>query len=305
MIEAGDLQHLVAVYRNRSFRLAAEALGVSQSAVTKRIQRLEAEIGTRLFNRTTRSVEPTDAARQLIDRAEAAINAVEAFDAQARLMQTGEIGSLRIGAIALAADTVIAHSLAALSRSHPRLRIDVEVGGSNIYRDLVRGDLDLAIGDEANFLASSHAATLRMTPLHTQRLGFVHRPDHPCSRSTDLQKLLSFPLAIPSRYYNENKLFEVLADAASPLEAPLYRLNSLSACLQIAALSDVITLAPQSIFETRSVTAERTSGATQLALISSAVEVGLDVHLVLASVARHSPTPATQAFLQACLSQAS
>ena len=63
------LQNFVAVFHSRSFRAAADELGISQSSVTKRIQMLESELGLRLFNRTTRAVEPTDSARELINAA--------------------------------------------------------------------------------------------------------------------------------------------------------------------------------------------------------------------------------------------
>ena len=62
------LEQFVTVYRHRSFRSAADEMGIAQSSVTKRIQQLEAQLGIRLFNRTTRAVEPTDVARQLLSR---------------------------------------------------------------------------------------------------------------------------------------------------------------------------------------------------------------------------------------------
>ena len=77
------LKHFVSVYRSRSFRVAADQLGISQSTVTKSIQRLETQLGVRLFNRTTRTVEATDTARQLIARAEQALTAMGSFDEDA------------------------------------------------------------------------------------------------------------------------------------------------------------------------------------------------------------------------------
>ena len=67
------LQNFVAVFHSRSFRAAADELGVSQSSVTKRIQLLENELGLRLFNRTTRAVGATDRARELLNAAENAL----------------------------------------------------------------------------------------------------------------------------------------------------------------------------------------------------------------------------------------
>jgi len=101
------LQNFVAVYRKQSFRSAADDLGVAQSSVTKRVQALESQLDMQLFNRTTRAVEPTDSARQLIDYAEATLSSAGAFEEEARLLAGGELGAIRVGAIALAAETLI------------------------------------------------------------------------------------------------------------------------------------------------------------------------------------------------------
>ena len=60
----------------------------------------------------------------------------------------GEIGALRVGAMALAAETLLVNSLARLSDSHPNLQIDVLVGGSDIYRELSVGECDLVVDME-------------------------------------------------------------------------------------------------------------------------------------------------------------
>ena len=240
------LEHFAAVYRSGSFRDAAEALGVSQSAVTKRVQMLEERIGLRLFNRTTRSVEPTDGARQLIGKAEQALRSVSAFGEEARLLVSGQLGGIRVGAIALAAETLIVRALARLAAAYPNLEVDVVVGSSDVYRDLATGECDVAVGDEANLASSPHADALRVQRLRPEKLVFVHRDGHP---ARDPRALLRHPLAIPSRYFNENRLFEALRQQSDPVVTPRYRLNSLSACVSLAAASDVVTLAPESFVE--------------------------------------------------------
>jgi LysR family transcriptional regulator of abg operon len=295
MAELRFLEHFVTVYRCRSFRAAADELGVAQSTVTKSIQRLEAQLGTRLFNRTTRTVEPTDTARQLLAKAESALQAAAVFDEEARLLAGGELGAIRVGAIALAAETLIVNGLARLANSHPNLSVEVVVGGSDIYRDLAAGECDLVIGDEANFAISPHAPSLRMVPVHEEQLVFVHRAGHPAARSRDLTDLLDYPLAIPSRYFNENRLFETMAVPASAPEFPGYRLNSLSSCLTLAATSDVVTLAPQSFAE------RLVSAALRPAIEIARFDTGINIRMALVTVARNAPTPAVRAF-QAAIS---
>ncbi len=287
------LEQFVAVYRHRSFRSAADEMGIAQSSVTKRVQQLEEQLGLRLFNRTTRSVEPTDSARQLIDRAERALQAAGAFEAEAKLIAGGELGGIRVGAVALAAETLLVDTLARLTHSHPELEVDVLLGSSDIYRDLATGECDLVVGDEANFAISPYAPTLRMERLHREHLVFVHRRGHPAAGARKPAELLAYPLAIPSRYFNENRLFETLAEQTDPPVLPRYRLNSLSACLSLARVSDVITLAPQSHV------AIQKENSTGEALTVVDFDTNIDVQLVLATNARHAPTPAVRAFRNA------
>ncbi len=287
------LANFVAVYRHRSFRAAADELGMGQSSVTKRVQTLENELGLRLFNRTTRTVEPTDSARQLIVAAENTLQTSAAFHEEARLLAGGEMGAIRVGATALAAETLVVGALARLAATHPNLEVEVVVGSSDIYRDLASGECDVAVGDEANFESSSYAGALRMERIHTETLVYVHRPDHPAAGATRLARLLAFPLAIPSRYFNENKLFETLATQTDPPAHPSYRLNSLSACLTLAATSNTIALAPLS-FVSRA--ADRTGVAT------ADFDTGINVSVALVTLAKNTPTPAVRAF-GAALSQ--
>ncbi len=291
------LEHFVAVYRNGSYRSAADQLGVTQSTVTKRIQSLESQLGMRLFNRTTRAVEPSDTARSLIDHAEATLKAASAFDDEARLMAGGDHGGIRVGAIALAAETLIVGGLVRLSESHPNLDVDVIVGSSDIYKDLVTGECDLIVGDLANFKSSTYATSLRMERLNDEPLVFVHRKNHPVARSKLLAELLRYPLAIPSRYFNENRLFETLAKETGPATSPRYRLNSLSACISLAASSDVITLAPKSLVE------QFSHAGNQHAIAVANFDTGIELNMVLVTVARNVPSPAMRAFREALLLQ--
>ena len=127
MTELRVLEHFATVYRCRSFRAAADRPGISRSTVTKSIQRLEVHLGVRLFNRTTRTVEPTDTARQQIAEADNALRTAGLFDEEARLLARGELGGIRVGAIALAAETLVVSGLARLAESHPKLEVEVVV----------------------------------------------------------------------------------------------------------------------------------------------------------------------------------
>ena len=284
------LQNFVAVFHSRSFRAAADELGVSQSSVTKRIQLLENELGLRLFNRTTRAVDATDSARELLKAAENALHAHDAFAKEAQLLAGGKLGAIRVCAMALAAETLVVSGLARLAQTHPDLEVEVIVGSSDIYKELVTGRCDVAIGDEANFQTSVYAPSLRLQPLHKEQLVYVHRSDHPAAGVKQKAELLSYPLAVPSRYFNDNKLFDTLIRDSDPSLFPRYKLNSLSACLTLAANSDAIALAPHS-FMAQTISPHRPTG-----LQVADFDTGVEVAMALVTVARNAPTPAVRAF---------
>jgi DNA-binding transcriptional LysR family regulator len=288
MNELQLLKYFSAVYQLGSFRRAAEYLGVSQSTLSKGVRRLETEFNLTLFNRTTRSVTPTDASRALVTRVEAVLAAHASLQEDARLLTGGDLGAIRIGAIALASETMLTDCLSRLAVTHPNLDIEVVVGSADIYKDVATGICDAAIGDEANFQVSPHADVLRMTLLREETLVPVHRHGHPAE--TNPLRLSNFPVAIPSRYFNENRLFnESTASVFST--SPRYRLNSLSACLSLAAATDVVTVAPASLLATTT---------DQRDLKAANIHADLKVRLILATMARTAPSPAVRAFQQAC-----
>ncbi len=288
-VDPKHLKHFVSVYRAGSFRGAADELGVSQSAMTKSIAALEADLALRLFHRTTRMVEPTDSARRLLPTAETVLSAMNSFTEEARLLAGGDLGSLRVGAIALASETLIGATLSRLAQTHPKLDIDVVLGSADVYRDLATGECDVAVGDEANFIQSAHARSLRMVPVREEPIVLVHRSHHPGRGARALAEFISYPLAIPSRYYNENHLFEAFRRRGGP-EAPRYRLNSVSSCLQLAARSNVVTVAPLSV---------AVDAAAGQEVEVAAIDLETTFRLALVTLAANSPTPAMRAFQDA------
>ena len=136
-----------------------------------------------------------------------------------------------------------------------------------------------------------------MVPIHAEPLVLLHRIDHPSSMTHDLATLLESPLAVPSRYFNENRLFASIMAATGGLVVPRYRLNSLSSCLNLAGTSDVITIAPLSVAE-RAVQQPQEYG-----LMIAAEQLDLNIRLALFTVASNALTPAVRAFQEALVSR--
>lgn len=142
---SGDLDSLVvfaAIADSGSFTAAAARLGITKARASTTIRSLEASLGTSLFHRTTRRVSLTERGRQLHATSAPLLQGL--FDA---LQATGDerhavSGSLRISAPAAHATQVLAPLVAAFSREHPRLHI--ELRASDHIGDMIAEGIDIA-----------------------------------------------------------------------------------------------------------------------------------------------------------------
>ncbi len=102
-----DLDAVVAIARKASFRAAALELGMSTTALSNAVGKLEADLGVRLFNRTTRSVSLTDAGRLFIEQVGPALRDIHGAMEAVRSQQATPSGTLRINAFAMAAREIL------------------------------------------------------------------------------------------------------------------------------------------------------------------------------------------------------
>ena len=120
-----DLQAFAAVARTRSFRGAAAELGVSASALSHALRGLEARLGVRLLNRTTRSVAPTEAGQRLLERLAPALRDIRGALDEVNAFRDSPIGTLRINAPRPACELVLAPLVARFLAEHPGMRVEL------------------------------------------------------------------------------------------------------------------------------------------------------------------------------------
>ena len=124
-IDLGALDSFAAIARHGSFRRAAVERGVSPSTLSQALRDLEARLGVRLLNRTTRSVALTEAGAALLVTLQPALGQIaEAVDA-ARSAQAAPSGPLRINAPEPAVEWVIAPMAAAFMAAYPDVRLEI------------------------------------------------------------------------------------------------------------------------------------------------------------------------------------
>lgn len=138
-----DLDAVLAIARKGSFRAAALDLGMSTTALSNAVGKLEATLGVRLFNRTTRSVSPTDAGRLFVERAGPALQDIHDAMEAVRSQQATPSGTLRINAFATAAREILSPLVLEFLRRHRQVHVDLVTEGRLV--DIVAEGFDLGV----------------------------------------------------------------------------------------------------------------------------------------------------------------
>jgi DNA-binding transcriptional LysR family regulator len=126
-MEMNDLAAFVSVARAGGFRDAARAGGVSASSLSSAVRRLEAKLGLRLLNRTTRSVAPTEAGQRLLESITPLFSEMEAALDVLNGYREKPAGTLKLNVPASAARTILPGVLAPFQREYPEIRVEVVV----------------------------------------------------------------------------------------------------------------------------------------------------------------------------------
>lgn len=125
--DMNDLAAFVSVARAGGFRDAARAGGVSASSLSTAVRRLEAKLGLRLLNRTTRSVAPTEAGQRLLDSITPLFSEMAAALDVLNGYRERPAGTLKLNVPASAARTILPGVLAPFQRAYPEIRVEVVV----------------------------------------------------------------------------------------------------------------------------------------------------------------------------------
>ena len=147
-MDVGQLRSFLAVAEELHFGRAAERLHVAQPPLSRTIKQLERELGTRLFDRNTRSVSLTSSGQALVGPALEVLDALRRAEAAVRSADDGEAGLVRIAFAGVSTHRLVA-ALARVVRSR-RPGIELELSSQNFaqpaMKKLVQGDTDIALG---------------------------------------------------------------------------------------------------------------------------------------------------------------
>src|ERR1700760_4487201 len=219
--DLGDLTAFVAVARASGFRDAARATGSSASSLSEAVRRLEAKLGVRLLNRTTRSVAPTEAGARLLDRLTPALVEVESALDVVNGFRERPAGTLRLNVPVSAARLVLPAIVPRFLAAYPEIRL--EGIAEDTFVDLLAAGCDAGIRYEERLEQDMIAVAIgprfqrfaaAAAPSYLNRRG---RPTHPrdllshdCLRGRFANRTI-----IPWEFEREGEVVRV--DPPSPL----------------------------------------------------------------------------------------
>ena len=246
--DIGDLQAMVAVVERGGFRAAASAINLSQPALSRRIDKLEAALNVKLFERTTRRVSLTVVGREFYAKAQEILSNVENS-----LLSISDIAASAGGEVSIACVPSVAyHYLPPVIRqfhlANPSIRIKViDEGANEVLNTVLRGEVDFGL----NFIGAQQAE-IDFEPVMSERFVLACRDDHPLAqrRSVKWRELDDYPYIAVARSSGNRLLLDQALAAAE--------------------------LRPSAVFEVRHV-------ATSLAWVQAGLGIAAVPHLAMPS----------------------
>jgi len=170
-------RYFLAAVEAGSLRSAAAQCGVSQPTIGQQIALLEEELDVVLLTRSRRGVRPTPAGQALLEPLGALVAAEDSVRGVAMESAGAYHGEVRIGAVSVTAETVVAPVVGDLLENHPGLRFTVREGASvDVEAAVQHGDLDFGV---VTMPLQPPAAGLQRVPLLSAPIGVHVRTDHP------------------------------------------------------------------------------------------------------------------------------
>lgn len=187
----GLIVAFVTVAEKLSFAEAASALSLTASTVSRKVQRLEQDVGVRLFNRTTRSVALTEAGKSYYTRCRAIIEELDEADAMLASLNQAPQGTLRLSLPVAFGHLHMSVPIAAFLAQYPKISIEAEY--SDRFVDIINEDFDVTIRignlPDSSIVARKLAENRRIlvaAPAYVEKFGLPSLPSdlahHQCVR---------------------------------------------------------------------------------------------------------------------------
>lgn len=277
------IRSFLAVAETGAITEAAERIGITQPALSRRLQQFEDHLGVPLMVRGRKGATLTEIGRLVQSEAQAILARYEHMQEMVNSHQRLEGGTVRIGGGATAVSYMLPEAIAAFQAAHPQVRFQMrEAGSSEIADDVVAGRLELGV-----VTLPVRDRELDVTPLTNDRIVLVARHDHPLAqrrrvRIQDLadQAFVAFEAGSALRQIIDSKLRDAGVEVNVVME-----LRSIPAILRMVSTTGNLAFVSQ-------------LGMEQQADVIAVAVQGLRIERRLAVIARRGVTlsPAASAF---------
>jgi DNA-binding transcriptional LysR family regulator len=240
-IELRLLRCALALAECRNFVRAAEACHMSQPSLSRNIQDIERRVGTKLFERGTGGVVPTDAGNIFLEQAREVVSRSADLSREMDLLRGLEKGELCIGAGTYPSVMIVDEAVTQLVRTHPAVRLHIKVDNrENLLPLLMKRELDVAV---IIVDGMAEEPDLHTTRLNRHQAYFVVRSGHPLATSKKaptLQGMLRFPIIMTSRIHTTAlKRFLIGAFGENPV-SPTVKSFPTIACESVAMMKTIV-----------------------------------------------------------------
>ncbi|KJM59631.1 transcriptional regulator CynR [Pluralibacter gergoviae] len=239
------ITYFLAVAEHRGFTRAAQALHVSQPALSQQIGQLEAALGAQLFDRSGRQIRLTDAGEIYMGYAREALRALKAGSRAIHDVEDLTCGTLRLGVTPTFTAYLTGPLLAAFHLRYPGVTLQLrEMSQESIEMLLERDELDIGIA-----FAQVNTAEIEARPLLTETLALVVANHHPLAgrESVDLQHLKEEKFVLLSGEFATREQIDRFSHQAGLHLAVAMEVNAISAVLEMVRRTGLATLLPAAI----------------------------------------------------------
>lgn len=194
MIDLRHVRHLLAVASHQTVQAAADALHLTQPALTKSISRFEEELDAKLFDRRGRKLVLTELGERLVTRGGDLLRYVRELEEEVELWKGLGTGEVAIGVDSESELSLLPPVLEAFVPAHPNVKVTVRSGLADaLLPALLRGDLHFVIADAELARARDDLDTSALGP---DPIAAAVRPDHPLARKRrpSAAELVTYPL---------------------------------------------------------------------------------------------------------------
>lgn len=242
-MDVKSLKQLVALYEEGSVTQAAKLLHISQPALTAQLSRLEYKLGSKLFFRSVKGLEPTLMGKTLYERSKRILAHWSAFDSEVKLISGSEIGQIRLSCGAAIEQSILPNVIIDFFSHFPKVNLDVSViNPEKMLARLQTGEADIAMGG-FNTGVDHDFEEIRFK---SQRIGFYVRPEHPlCKNKKTLKSFGKFKLGCPEIPITAKEWF---TKRGFTTERGVYS-NSYSLIKSVTKKSDLIAAGPEFLFQ--------------------------------------------------------